>query len=49
MKLAELRRRAEKKLGAKFDLREFHDQILLNGPMPLDIFENNLTAWMATK
>jgi uncharacterized protein (DUF885 family) len=47
--LLEMRRRAEKKLGAKFDLREFHDQILLNGPMPLDILENNLNAWIAGK
>ncbi len=30
-------------------LIEFHDQILLNAPMPLDILENNLTTWMAGK
>ncbi|MGH7598506.1 MAG: DUF885 domain-containing protein [bacterium] len=49
LQLLELRRRAEKKLGAKFDLREFHDRILLNGSMPLDILENNLNVWISGK
>jgi uncharacterized protein (DUF885 family) len=46
LKLLELRRRAEKKLGAKFNLREFHDRILLNGSMPMEVLENNLDKWI---
>jgi uncharacterized protein (DUF885 family) len=42
LELLELRRRAEKNLGVKFDILEVHDQILLNGPMPLEVLENNI-------
>ncbi|MGB9199050.1 MAG: DUF885 family protein [Terriglobales bacterium] len=36
MKIPELRARAQKELGSKFDLRKFHDAILDPGPLPLD-------------
>lgn len=49
LKLMELRRRAETKLGAKFDLREFHDRILLNGSMPLEVLENNIDKWITQR
>lgn len=43
----ELRREAEKKLGERFDLREFHDAVLLNGALPLDLLRKQVRAWVA--
>lgn len=45
LKIIELRRMAEKKLGAKFDLRAFHDQVLREGPLPLAVLESSMKAW----
>jgi uncharacterized protein (DUF885 family) len=47
LKLKELRAQAEKELGAKFDVRAFHDQVLGNGALPLDLLEKNVKAWVA--
>ena len=46
LKIKELRARAEKDLGAKFDLRRFHDAVLLQGAVPLDVLEAQVTAWI---
>jgi uncharacterized protein (DUF885 family) len=45
-KLQALRSRAQQSLGARFDIREFHAQILKDGAMPLDILEAKLKAWI---
>ena len=49
MKILELRARAQKELGAKFDLRAFHDAVLDQGPLPLDMLETKINAWIATQ
>jgi uncharacterized protein (DUF885 family) len=49
MKILELRARAQKELGPKFDLREFHDAVLDQGPLPLDMLEARIDRWIATK
>ena len=41
-----LRSLAQQRLGARFDLREFHSEILQGGAMPLDILEAKMKAWM---
>jgi uncharacterized protein (DUF885 family) len=49
LKIQELRARAERKLGKKFDVREFHDEVLKYGPVPLAILEENIDGWIAAK
>ena len=47
MKILELRDRAKKALGDKFDLRAFHDQVLDSGALPLDVLGDRIDAWIA--
>jgi uncharacterized protein (DUF885 family) len=47
LKIRELRQRAEAKLGSKFNLREFHDVLLLSGSVPLDMLEQMVERWIA--
>lgn len=49
MKILELRARAQHELGARFDIRSFHDQILLGGSMPLAILERKIDGWLASR
>jgi len=49
LKILELREMAKKALGAKFDLREYHDLVLKDGAVPLDLLEENVRAWIARK
>ena len=47
LKIRELRTRAEETLGDDFDLRAFHDTVLENGSVPLDVLEQHVNAWIA--
>ena len=49
LKIWELRRNAEAALGDDFDLREFHDVLLGNGPLPLSMLENVIDRYIADK
>ncbi len=50
LKIRELRAKAKQELGAKFDIREFHNQVLETGCIPLALLENKINKWIiATK
>jgi uncharacterized protein (DUF885 family) len=49
LKIRELRAKAEKTLGDKFDLRRFHDAVLGQGSVPLDTLEGQINAWIAAE
>ena len=49
LKIRELRDRAQKELGAKFDVRKFHDEILDGGTLPLDMLEARTNKWIAAQ
>jgi uncharacterized protein (DUF885 family) len=46
LEIRDLRRKAEERLGASFDVREFHDAVLLNGGIPLSVLRANIEAWI---
>ena len=48
IKILELREWAAEELGEKFDVRGYHDEVLRHGPVPLDILEENVRAWVAS-
>jgi uncharacterized protein (DUF885 family) len=49
LKIQELRRRAESALGARFDIRAFHDTVLGGGALPLTILEKRVDGWIETQ
>jgi uncharacterized protein (DUF885 family) len=49
LRILELRDRARKALGDKFDIRAFHDQVIDTGAMPLDLLDERINAWIASQ
>lgn len=49
LKIRELRVRAEQALGTRFDLRAFHDAVLENGAVPLDVLDAHIDGWIASQ
>jgi len=49
LKILELRARAEAALGDRFDLKEFHAQVLMTGALPLTVLERKIDDWIATR
>jgi uncharacterized protein (DUF885 family) len=49
LKIKQLRARAEQALGAKFDIREFHAEVLRDGSVPLEVLEAKIDRWIAEK
>jgi|SRR5579883_814728 uncharacterized protein (DUF885 family) len=46
LKFLELRAKAQKELGSRFDLKAFHDEVLDSGALPLDVLDQRVTAWI---
>ena len=46
IKILDLRKRAEDRLGPKFDLKAFHEAVLKNGALPLDLLDREVTSWI---
>ena len=49
LKISELRARAEQALGPRFDIRQFHEQVLMSGALPLAVLERKIDDWIASK
>lgn len=49
LKISALRAKAEKVLGSRFDIREFHDELLKDGALPLDLLEAKMDAWISRR
>ena len=49
LEIRDMRAKAEAALGKDFDIRAFHDAMLLGGPLPLDVLRRNIDAWIAAE
>jgi uncharacterized protein (DUF885 family) len=49
MRIVAIREKAKAQLGERFDIRRFHDAMLLDGPMPLDMLERRMDGWIAAE
>jgi uncharacterized protein (DUF885 family) len=49
LKIPELREKTKKSLGDKFDIRQFHEVLLSNGSVPLDVLEELANRWIKSK
>jgi uncharacterized protein (DUF885 family) len=49
LKILELREHAKQELGSQFDLRDFHDAVLKNGALPMEVLEQVVNAYIAEK
>jgi uncharacterized protein (DUF885 family) len=49
LRILDLRRRAQQQLGPRFDIREFHSQVVGGGSLPLAVLEAKIDRWIAAK
>ena len=49
IRMMEIRQMAEERLGDQFDIREFHDEVLVNGPLPIPMLEEAINQWCDSK
>jgi uncharacterized protein (DUF885 family) len=49
LEILKLREEARERLGDKFDLRAFHDEVLGNGALPLDVLDSEVTGWITSR
>jgi uncharacterized protein (DUF885 family) len=49
LEILKLREAAQKQLGPRFDLRAFHDEVLANGALPLDVLDSEVTSWIKSQ
>jgi uncharacterized protein (DUF885 family) len=49
MTIQRLRAKAEAELGPKFDIKDFHAQVLMTGALPMTILEKKIDNWIAAK
>ena len=49
LKIVELRDRAKTRLGGRFDLRRFHNAVIDQGALPLDVLASRIDEWIATE
>ena len=49
LKIKELRAKAENALGPKFDIRKFHNALIDDGPLPLDVLEQRIDEWIKAR
>jgi uncharacterized protein (DUF885 family) len=49
LEILQLREEARAKLGDKFDIRAFHDAVIDNGPLPLDVLHSQVEDWIAAQ
>jgi uncharacterized protein (DUF885 family) len=48
MKIIELREKAKRELGSRFDIRDFHSAVLRHGPLPLDLLQQQVNEWVSS-
>jgi uncharacterized protein (DUF885 family) len=49
LEILKLREKGHAKLGDKFDIRAFHDEVLGNGALPLDVLDSEVGSWIDTQ
>ena len=49
LKILELREKAKRELGDKFDIRQFHDEVLGAGALPMNVLEERIDSWIKSK
>jgi uncharacterized protein (DUF885 family) len=49
IKIRQLRAKAEAELGAKFDIRTFHDEVIGHGSLPMAVLDDVITEWIRTQ